>query len=237
MTDTMDLDPAYLAEQLRFIRKMQGLTQENVANTCGLTTRTIEKLESGRHTPNEQTLRSLSRGLGLNQRVFFKPSPQEEARTRAEILKALRTMAAVRTSITRTARDVLAAFDSFHAWRLDMSEVRDEALDAATRLMELIPDWGDIWSDIPMGGRLDAARGMADLCGEIEQSGHLVHMGRYREQRRFGPGAPLIFNVGLVTIRDKTESAAQSVALVHLTDGAEVPLEDRPARGLEGYPA
>jgi transcriptional regulator with XRE-family HTH domain len=37
---------------------MFQLTQENLAEAAGLTTRTIEKVESARHRPDEQTPRS-----------------------------------------------------------------------------------------------------------------------------------------------------------------------------------
>jgi DNA-binding XRE family transcriptional regulator len=37
--DTMERDPTYIAEQVKFIRKWHGLTQENLANAAGLTTR------------------------------------------------------------------------------------------------------------------------------------------------------------------------------------------------------
>ena len=57
--DVMERDPVYIAKQVRFARKTFGLTQENLAEMSGLTTRTIEKVESGRHRPEEHTLRSL----------------------------------------------------------------------------------------------------------------------------------------------------------------------------------
>ena len=70
--ETMERDPAYLAQQVKFLRKWHGLTQENVANgRAGLTTRTIEKVESGRQLgPSEQTLRSLARAFQIDVSIF-----------------------------------------------------------------------------------------------------------------------------------------------------------------------
>jgi len=62
--ETMERDAAYIASQCKYIRKMFALTQENLADAAGLTVRTIQKVESGRHTPDVQTLRSLARGIG-----------------------------------------------------------------------------------------------------------------------------------------------------------------------------
>jgi hypothetical protein len=47
---------------------MFGLTQENLADAAGLTTRTIEKAESGRHRPEEPDA------------AQQKPTPEQEAR-------------------------------------------------------------------------------------------------------------------------------------------------------------
>ena len=60
---TTEKDPAFIAQQVKFIRKMFRLTQENLADAAGLTTRTIEKVESGHHCPEEQTLRSIARAV------------------------------------------------------------------------------------------------------------------------------------------------------------------------------
>jgi len=68
--DSMERDPLYIAEQVKFIRKMHRLTQENLADTAGVSTRTIEKIESGRHRPDEQTLRSLARAVQLDVSFF-----------------------------------------------------------------------------------------------------------------------------------------------------------------------
>lgn len=78
--ETMERDPAYIAEQVKFIRKMHKLTQENLAEAAGLTTRTIEKIESGRHRPDEQTLRSIARAMQIDVHYFEKPTPEQEAR-------------------------------------------------------------------------------------------------------------------------------------------------------------
>jgi transcriptional regulator with XRE-family HTH domain len=106
---------------------MFQLTRENLAEAASLTTRTIEKVESGRHRPDEQTLRSLARAL--------KPTPEQEARTHAEMQRALREMVLVPTNPIHTAVDFMNAFAQRHAFRFDTSKVdKEEALESQPRL-------------------------------------------------------------------------------------------------------
>ena len=53
--ETMERDAEYIASQCKYIRKIFSLTQENLADVSGLTVRTIQKVESGRHVPEVQT--------------------------------------------------------------------------------------------------------------------------------------------------------------------------------------
>lgn len=221
MNLAMELDLAFFAERLKQLRRMYGLTQDNVATACGMTTRTVEKLESGRHSPSEQTLRSLCRGLSIDRSYFIKPTPAEEARQRAAMLKALRTTAVVQTTITRTAQDILQHLGGTHAWNLDIGQVAPDALEEAASLTDLITDWSEVWDDIGMSERASAAAGVAASCQQLEALGYLTHMGRYRARRCFAEALPLVFTVGLVSIRRRADSEEQSVALVQLDDGWE----------------
>src|SRR6267142_771827 len=100
--DTMERDPVYIAQRVKFLRRLRKLTQENVADMAGLTTRTIEKIESGRHKPDEQTLRSLARAFQIDVTYFEKPTPEQEARQRAEIERAVRKTVVFPTDPVRT---------------------------------------------------------------------------------------------------------------------------------------
>jgi hypothetical protein len=57
---------------------------------------------------------------------------------------------------------------------------------------------------------------------------YLVHDGSYRARRRFLEGAPLVFRVGLMSVRTKADSEQQEVALVQLSDGWELPADEVP---------
>jgi transcriptional regulator with XRE-family HTH domain len=186
-----------------------------------MTTRTVEKLESGRHNPSEQTLRSLCRGLSIERRYFIKPTSAEEAREQAAMLKAVRTTAVVQTSIARTAQDILRNLGGTHAWNLDIEAVAPEAMEQAAALSDLITDWSAVWDEVSMSGRASAASGVAAVYQELEAVGYLTHMGRYRARRCFTEGPPLVFTVSLLSIRPTADSQNQFVALVQLTGGWE----------------
>ncbi|WP_421937614.1 helix-turn-helix domain-containing protein [Phenylobacterium sp.] len=228
MITQTELDLTYFAEQLRFLRRFFQLTQQDVALATGLTTRTIEKLESGRSAPAEQTLRSLCRGLRIERSYFIKPTPEQAQRQREATLKALRTTAVVRTTVLRDARGLMSALEGFHAWNIDLDAVGDDALEVATTFAQNLRDWGEIWDEIGLPERLDACRGLAEACAELAELGYLVHMGRYRALKRFSEGPPLQFRIGLFSIRPAADSEHQEVAMVQLEDGWQLPAEDVP---------
>jgi len=227
--ETMERDPAYIAQQVKLLRKMHGFTQANLADAARLTTRTVEKIESGRHRPEEQTLRSIARAFNFDVKVFAKPSLGDEARARAEMERALRKIVLVPTQPIRTASDFLGAFDG-RALRFDCSAVKDsEALEAAACLGDWLHDLIDGWADLSLSQRLESARDIVALCSTIESRGYLCHMGHHRQQQRQKDRPPLVVDVGLVTILPKADSDGTRYGLVTLDDGWETVPTDRPA--------
>ena len=205
--DTMERDPTYIAEQVKLIRKALRFTQENLADAASLSTRTIEKIESGRHPPNEQTLRSIARVVGWDVAAFEKPTPEQEERLWADLLKAQRKTVIAPIHRVRTASDFLSAFEQvFEAFRIDTSAVTDEAaLDVAATMADWITDCGDIWDDIPVSGRVDLAREFVEFCEQIKALGYVCYMGSHRQQLRQRDGSHIVFTVGLMTVLSATE--------------------------------
>jgi transcriptional regulator with XRE-family HTH domain len=151
----MERNAAFIAQQVKLIRKWHGLTQENLADAAGLTTRTIEKIESGRHRPEEQTLRSIARAMQIDVKFFEKPTPEQEARQKAEMERAVRKMVMAPTRAIRSVSDFLGAFAKRHAFRIDTSNVMvDEALDTAAAMADYIVDLNDVWDDCPRSQQL-----------------------------------------------------------------------------------
>ncbi|MER8875225.1 helix-turn-helix transcriptional regulator [Mesorhizobium sp. M0684] len=229
--DTMERDPTYIAEQVKFIRKLHGLTQENLADAAGLTTRTIEKIESGRHRPEEQTLRSIARAMQIDVKYFEKPTPEQEARQKAELERAPRKMVWVPTQPIRTTSDFLGVFEARHAFRIDTSTVTaDEALETAAAMTDYITELNDIWDDCPRSQQLEYARSFVDLCQQIEQHGYVCHIGDHHQRLRVKDRPALVFRVGVMTIQPEDGVVGTRYALIHLEGGWESLEADRVLR-------
>lgn len=214
--ETMDRDPAYIAEQVRLLLKVHGLTQQNLADLSGLTTRTIEKVVTGRHRPEEQTLRSIARAVKVDLRIFDKPSPDEVARQQAAVERALRKSVLVPLARITTANEFLGAFDQRDAYRIDVSPVDDpEALALAGALGDWLRDLTDIWDECYLSQRVEYAGEVADLIRQLEPLGFGCFMGSHR-QILPEPKRPLIFNVGVVTVLPLQESEHTRFGMIEL---------------------
>jgi transcriptional regulator with XRE-family HTH domain len=227
---TMERDPASVAKKVKFIRKLRQWTQENLADAAGLTTRTIEKVESGRHRPEEQTLRSIARAVKMTDVQYFnddEPTSEEEAL--AEVERLIRKMVLVPTNPIRTTADFLAAFGKPQAFRSDTSQVQnDKALEVAASLVDLIKDLIDGWNDLSATDQLQSSRACIELCGQLEALGYLCHMGRHRQVLRERKPPDLVIVVGLLSVREKSDSDGPRYALIELGGRWETVDEDRP---------
>lgn len=225
--DTMERDPLYIAEQVKFIRKMHRLTQENLADAAGVSTRTIEKVESGRHRPDEQTLRSIARAAQFDVCFFKKPPPEQEERQRADMLRAQRKPVVAPINPVRTASDFLRAFEQREAFSIDTSAVTDEAaLDVAAAMADWVRDCGDIWGDCYVSQRVEYAREFVQFCQQIEELGYFCYMGSYRQQLRQKDRSRLIFTVGLMTVLPKEGVDGTRYAIIQLEGAWESMEED-----------
>lgn len=226
--ESMEREPAYIAKQVKFIRKMFRLTQENLAEMSGLTTRTIEKVESGRHRPDEQTLRSIARCLHVDVAYFEKPTPEQEARQLAEIERAVRKMLVVPTIPIRSTSDFLGEFRQRHAFRFDSSQVKDdEALEVAASLIDNIKDLNDCWNDCSASDQLQFARNCMELVGQLEKLGYVCQMGHHKQVLHEKERPDLVFVVGLLCIQSKSEADGRRYAIVELEGRWEKVSEDR----------
>lgn len=66
MRKKLDIWTVNIGNQLREIRKKLGWTQSELASKCGVTLRTIQRIESGEVTPSPYTLGRLKKELGTD---------------------------------------------------------------------------------------------------------------------------------------------------------------------------
>ncbi len=227
--ETMELDPEFLAQQVRSLRKKLRLTQENLADLAGITSRTIQHLESGRERrPDVQTLRSIAKALGIGLDYFAKAAREEEARHNASIERALRRMAMVPVTHIRTAAEFLNCFDQRHQLRFDHTAIADDdTMEFVVSIMSWLSDLSDSWPDTSLPDRLDFAKRSIELFRDLESRGHSCSLGHYRMQRRFKEGPPLIFSVGFGIFLPNEQAKEMKLVLVQLEDSWETLEADR----------
>lgn len=61
----------YLGSRIRTLRKERGLTQQALADQCGLAVKTIQDIEKGRKNPSYETLFLLIEWLGISPNSLF----------------------------------------------------------------------------------------------------------------------------------------------------------------------
>jgi len=225
--ETMERNAEYIASQCKYIRKMFALTQENLADAAGLTVRTIQKVESGRHVPEVQTLRSLARALGLEVAVFSKPTPEQEKRQQEEMELALRKIVLVPTSPIRKSNDFYSRNREWHGLLINADAVEvDDALELATKISDWMFETNEIWDISTASQRLAYSKEIANLCRELEGLGYLAHFGHLRQKHV--NDKEMILNVGMMTFLPKSDNDGDRYGIVTLEDPWEAPEQGRP---------
>ena len=225
--ETMERNAEYIAKQCKYLRKMLGLTQENLADAAGLTVRTIQKVESGRHIPDVQTLRSIARGIGFDVAMFSKPTPEQEKQQHEEMLRSLRKIVLVPTSPIKRANDFYSRNREWHAIMINAGAVEtDDALALTAVISEWMDDLDGIWGISAASQRLEYATSIAELCRELEGLGYITHFGGFRQQHMRDKG--MIWDVGLITFLPMADHDGDRYGLVTLDDPWEIPEQDRP---------
>lgn len=80
-----------VSDQIRTLRKIKGLSQENLAELAGINLRTLQRIEAGSTIPRGETLRLLSQALEVDIAVFAAPMAETSTRLREDsgVLKLL----------------------------------------------------------------------------------------------------------------------------------------------------
>lgn len=89
-----------LGSHVRSLRRARRLTQELLADRCGLSADTIRRLEHGSFSPSLLTLDKLCAGLGLTLTTFFEAFELGERNESRELMDLI---------ATRSLRDVALA--------------------------------------------------------------------------------------------------------------------------------
>lgn len=87
-----------LGKRIRALRELRKLSQEKVAEKCGVETSSVSRWETGGLSPNSKHLTQLAKALEVNKSDFFiaPESPVPENVLLAEILKVAHDLSAAR---------------------------------------------------------------------------------------------------------------------------------------------
>jgi len=228
--DTMSRNAEHIAKTVRLLRKQLCMTQEALAELAGVSTRTIEKAESGRHTPEEQTLRSIARAFGgMDMAIFDPPTPQQEADLRAALERVKRKALIVPTRPINRLADFMREFGAGDALHADTGGAEDDAtIELAASMLDLLRDIGDLWGDLSQVERVDVARSFVEQCAEMRELGRVWYMGTYRRRLRTAGKPDLVFSVTLVSLQEMEGAGGDRYAYVEMEGGWETLEDDRP---------
>jgi transcriptional regulator with XRE-family HTH domain len=220
-------NPAEVGKTIKFLRELKSMKAETLAELSRLSVRSIERAESGRHLPSEQSLAQIAGAFGVDARIF---DQMDQEAFEKQITETARKMVMVVTIPLANPAEVMALIGNGHACQHDLSTIEgDEALDVAVALVESFMDAGEIWDEIPLGGRLDLARDLVNAAQELLALGYKTQIGTYRA--RHLAAKDLKFTVKLITFLPKDDPG--TYALVTLPRHLETLPEDRltlPAR-------
>jgi transcriptional regulator with XRE-family HTH domain len=206
---TQPLSPKMFGWCMRTLRTAQNLSQDALSEACGLIVRTIQRVEAGARA-SLTTRRCLARGLGYDDPdMFDTPAFVETATACIETVLAERAEAESRrhpdhlrleASPVAYGAEFGSQIESCDAWvfHCDEEAPADAQVEAAG-LFDNLQDYADIWSDLPLSGRLEANHSFTDMLEALRRHG----MRAYRATRRARLAAdhgPVPFTIGYVAI-------------------------------------
>ena len=67
-----------LGKKIQELRKLKGLTQEELVEKCNINVRTIQRIEAGEVSPRSFTIKTILEALGVDSKSFFRTSVHED---------------------------------------------------------------------------------------------------------------------------------------------------------------
>lgn len=167
-----------IASGVSNFRRFAGWKQVTLAYEARVSERTIQRLERGEKVDDE-TLRGVAKALKLPEDAFIGPR---------YIPKAEEVFATVKSTLENYLVGDVCAFSSArdferilgaHGYLVDDGATDDTVAEQVAEFKELLQDWGDIYSELPETGKLDARRVLLTKVREIEEKGYSGRFGVY----------------------------------------------------------
>jgi transcriptional regulator with XRE-family HTH domain len=172
ITKRTKIEDLFAASWLRAFRDEARLTQEALAARAGISERTVQRIQKG-HAADLDTLKALAAAFEIELRRPLTPDDFHRVPPSwpAEKEEFDRTHEWVRVSPRPSGRALAETLDGTNALLFQLIEVDIELLAEPARnhvdaLHVSISEWKELWWDLDIGGRQQAA---ADLHGQITE--------------------------------------------------------------------
>ena len=186
------VDYKALGKWVRLLRKTSELSQEALAASANVNSRTVQRLEAG--TPvNSTNLRLIARALGYDDPdVFFKPEFQQflawfhqsiasltEEHAKREIEKAHPESVLVEVTPTDSGKTVGQLAEVAEVYLGDYHEATSaEVQQTAAELFDLFRDYGDVHDVMGHQDRLETYEQFASLIASLKAGGAVLLVAR-----------------------------------------------------------
>ena len=119
---TMDLSKRSFGRHIRSLRKARGMTQEGLADQCGVAVDTIRRLESGSFSPSLDTLTKVGAGMNLRLSTMFESCELGATACTRELADLLASRS--RRDLDLAGRVLRSIFDELDARAAEVRELR-----------------------------------------------------------------------------------------------------------------
>jgi len=175
------LPPGMLGFWIKMVRVTANMSQDALATAAGITERTVQRVEAGERV-SIQTRRSLARGLGYDDPQIFDDPVFADTVTafvdsiRAEAIKAEEAMHPDHVKIgvcaAASGADLAGMIEGAEGTVFHCDEqVSPEAQAEAAALFDSLRDWGDLWSCLSFGEKLEAQESFGAALASLAEKG------------------------------------------------------------------
>lgn len=152
------------------LRAKFNWSQAKLAEFSGVSERTIQRLEKD-GTAEHETLLAVANAFEVDVELLkFKPENALSEEELQKILKEFRFLQEVKTG--KAMMDFIVGSHAMHPDHPQPKNEEEASMFGA--FLENCQDWGDLWSDIPQSGRMDAIMGIHTQIEELNAAGFLV---------------------------------------------------------------
>ena len=185
--------PEEIGGIVKFIRDSEGLKQDTLAARSHFSVKTLRRIEQGERVQDD-TLRDLAEGLGLEKEAFTKIQKLPDFHKLAEEVKQLASkLMFVDTRPLTSWRD-FEAICRVSGITVDDRSVSDELSERTAYLRDLLADWLDVTDLAQSSDMIPHYKTMMDIVTEVETGGYIPRYAVYETDDGFAVSVLVFFD-------------------------------------------